>query len=387
MAGRETMDRLFSGESVNGCPFVAPYIMLSNADHWVEYTGRPIYEFYQWQWQNPEEHVKLYELFQEKTPFDWMQPYFIPNAKTRSEMEIQFLGGKPYMHNKRTGSLEPVPSNIHEAGSGGAPNETRRIARIADIKGALPITTAEQSLRDGDLDMLTAFAKRYQRDHFIVTGGVVNTFYSCSYHIGMTNLYELLIDEPEFILELEKRILEQNIETIRSFAMAGGDAIYIDDATATSDMISVDFYEKFSLPFLDAQVKEIQRLGKKAILIYFGGVDDRLDQILSTNPDGLMIEARMKNFVNDVEQAAIKAKGRCVVFGNLNPVDVENRSTDWLDREMRAQAAKAAPHSPFVASTGSPLTPGTSIERMREVIDLAHQIQITNNGGTDNAAI
>lgn len=374
MCAREAIDRAFSHQRGGRCPVVAPYIMLSNADHWEEYTGRPIYEFYQWQWQDPEEHVKLYQLFHEKTPFDWMQPYFIPDARTRSAMEIRFMDGKPFMHNKRTGALAPVPTSIHEAGSGGGPNETRRIAGISDIKGAVPVITAEETRARGDLDMLTAFVKRYGKEHFVVTGGVVNAFYSCSYHIGMTNLYELLIDEPEFILELEKRILEANIETIRSYALAGGDAIYIDDATATNDMISVDFFERFSLPFLREQVREIKRLGMKAILIYFGGVDDRLDQILSTGPDGLIIEARMKNFTNDVAAAAKKSKGKCVIFGNLNPTDVERQPLDWLEAEVRRQAASVTPYAPYVASTGSPLTPGTSLQRMRELIALAGKI-------------
>ena len=374
-SSRSVMNQVFAHEATERCPVVVPYVMLSNADHWAEYTGEPIYEFYRWQWLRPEEHVKLYETFYEKTPFDWMQPYPVPGAQVRGEMEVRFIGDRPFLYNRRKDKMEPVPENIHEAGSGGAPNERRKIADISDIRGAIPTTRAEEIRDRGDIDMQRAFVDRYGREHFVITGGVVNTFYSCSYHVGMTHLYEMLIDEPLFILELEKRILEANIETIRSLAMAGGDAIYIDDATATSDMISVDFYEKFSLPFLREQVREIKRLGMKAILIYFGGVDDRLDQILSVEPDGLILEARMKNFNNDVGYAAQKTKGKCVIFGNLNPTDVERQSLGWLSREMERQARSVWPYSPHIVSTGSPLTPGTTLERMRELISLASQIR------------
>ena len=91
---------------------------------------------------------------------------------------------------------------------------------------------------------------------------------------------------------------------IRRFAAAGGDAIYIDDATATSDMISPAMYERFSLPYMKAMVDEIHRLKHKAILIYFGGIMDRLELIAATGADGLLPEASMKGFVNDTAEIA-----------------------------------------------------------------------------------
>jgi uroporphyrinogen-III decarboxylase len=59
----------------------------------------------------------------------------------------------------------------------------------------------------------------------------------------MQNFYCMLVEEPDLIREMSKRILAKNIETIRAGAMAGGDAIYIDDATATNDMVSLKMYE------------------------------------------------------------------------------------------------------------------------------------------------
>jgi hypothetical protein len=73
-------------------------------------------------------------------------------------------------------------------------------------------------------------------------------------------------------------VISHTCERIRALALTGGDAIYIDDATATCDMISVAHYERFSLPYMREEVREIQALGKKAIVIYFGGVSDRIEQ-------------------------------------------------------------------------------------------------------------
>ncbi len=100
--------------------------------------------------------------------------------------------------------------------------------------------------------------------------------------------------------------MEQNIENIRYIANAGGDAIYIDDAMTTSDMISLKHFERFSIPFMKEMVDEIHRLGHKAIIIYFGGIADRLEKIASIGADGLSMETSMKNYVNNIEEIAEK---------------------------------------------------------------------------------
>ena len=50
----------------------------------------------------------------------------------------------------------------------------------------------------------------------------------------------MLIEAPELIDYLSRKLLEDNIEIIRSLAASGGDAIYIDDATATLVKIGQD---------------------------------------------------------------------------------------------------------------------------------------------------
>jgi len=105
--------------------------------------------------------------------------------------------------------------------------------------------------------------------------------FMCSLYVGLTNLFALLTEQPGLIDELCHRLLDQNIETVRQLAAGGGDAIYVDDAFAGRDMISVAHYERFCLPYTRELVAEIRRLGFKAIVIYYGGIADRLDQIAS----------------------------------------------------------------------------------------------------------
>jgi len=214
----------------------------------------------------------------------------------------------------------------------------------------------------------------FGQDHFILTGGVVGTLFSSSLYLGMTNLYALLVEQPDLVDYLSARILEQNTEVIRWFAALGGDAIYIDDATATSDMISVAHYERFCLPYMRQMVDEIHRLGKQAIIIYFGGIADRLDQIASLGADGLSMEASMKGYVNDLGEIAGRLGDRVTLFGNLDPVGVLQSGSDLaLEAEVRRQMAAGRQARGFIMCTGSPITPNTPLSRVRRFLGLARE--------------
>jgi uroporphyrinogen-III decarboxylase len=191
----------------------------------------------------------------------------------------------------------------------------------------------------------------------------------------MENFYCMLKEEPELIHEMSKRLLEKNIESIRAAAKAGGDAIYIDDATATCDMISLEMYETFSLPYLTEQVREIKRLGKKAILVYFGGIEDRVEQIISTGVDLLMMEASMKGFVNDYRSISRQIGGRCCLAGNLNPYsDVELLTDAQLTAIIQEQTEAGRVSGKYITSTGSPLTPRTPVSRISKMIEIGHSM-------------
>jgi uroporphyrinogen decarboxylase len=156
---------------------------------------------------------------------------------------------------------------------------------------------------------------------------------------------------------------------------AGTDMIFIDDATATKDMISVKMYREFSLPYLTRLVDEIHNLGMKAVLIYFGGISDRVEDILGAGADGLLMETSMKSFVNDLDSIAAQVNNRTLMFGNLNPrEDVELKSDAELEAAMSRQIAVGKKYGRFVVSAGSPLTPGTSLARMQKYIELSRSL-------------
>ncbi len=377
MTAKEIMYSAIEGGKLERFPVMAPYMMLSNADHWVELTGLPVWKFYEWCIEkDPEKHAQMYRVFFETLPFDAVQPWPIHFSREfRENVSIVNKDGVPLYYNKKEDKYWKVPDTIHESGSGGGENETRTIFSIADVKEKIKVDKAEHLIENGCNDFVEALHSIYGESRFLINAGIVNTFYSNVYYVGMTEFYAMLIEEPELVKYMSERLLEKNIEAIRAFAAVDGDAIYIDDATATCDMVSPKTYEEFSLPYLTQQVKEIKRLGKKAILVYFGGISDRVEQIASTGADILMMEASMKSFENEYESIARQLAGRMCLTGNLNPYDdLEIVSDHELYARVKKQVESGRKYGRYITSTGSPLTPGTSVQRLQRFIDIAHTV-------------
>jgi hypothetical protein len=375
MTSKERMYAAIDGRKPDCCPVASPYIHLSNADHWEELTGLPVWKYYEWlisadmDWYKEVCRV-MYSRFQ----FDIVQPM---DKWSDENTEVVCRDGAYFYHYKKEDAYNRLPDNIHNAGSGGGENETRYVFTKQDAKNRIKITKSEQLISYGCNKYIDEIIKMFGDTHFIVTAGVVNTFYSNAYHVGMTDFYSMLIEEPELIKYISELVLEQNIENIRAYAFAGGDAIFIDDATATCDMISPEMYEEFSLPYLTQQVKEIQRFGKKAILVYFGGIADRIDMIKSTGADVLMMECSMKGYINDYSDISKKLGENICLAGNLNPyTDVEITTDNELAAKIREMAKKGMEHGRYFTSTGSPLTPNTTVERIQKYIDISHKITI-----------
>ena len=373
MTSKECMLAALSGKIPPRFPVVTPYSYLMQCDHWTELTGKPSWTYYQWLHATPEEHLEGYRILASKLPFDWLEPVWAPSRAERDVVTFEERDGKHFQINTRTGTAWELNEDLpHRAGTA---NQERRIFDKRDVNELIKVTPAERSISSGHGDYVTAAVETFGKEKFILNGGVTGTFWNCTWYLGMTNLFAAIREEANLVDYLSQKLLEQIIEQIRALAVRGGDGIYIDDAITTNDLISVDDYERFSMPYVREMVKEAQSLGQKVILIYFGGIADRVEQILSLQPDGLLMETSMKGYVNDLESIAAQVKDRTCLFGNIDPVGVVQKSTDeQLLEEIQRQVRIGRSLGSFVISTGSPITPLTSVERTRQLIDIAREL-------------
>lgn len=350
-------------------PVTVLYNQLYHQDHFAELTGRPAWELHKWLCAPPEEHLAIYRLMLERAPFEILQPQCAPDRESREHIEFIEQDGQVIRRDRRTGRCEPL--TIHT----GHPfqyraNETQRVLSIRDANEKIIIHRAEEIRRNGCHDYIEAAVAAFGRDQFILSGGVVGTLFSCNDYLGQTNALRMLIDQPDLVEHLCRKITERNIEIIRALAATGGDAIYIDDSTATADVISVKHYERFSLPYMQQMTREAHRLGQKVIILYFGGIADRLDWLAEIGADGLSMETSMKGYVNDIEGICQRIGQRVTLFGNIDPIGVLQNGTDEaLEAEICRQAAAGRRARGFILCTGSPITPGTPLARVQRFIE------------------
>lgn len=378
MTPRERMLASFAGQPVDRFPVTAPYLMLTQSDHWTKITGLPPQEFYRWCLLPPNEHIQEYSRYHTVLPFDISQPNQWASGRDRHQYRI--VQGEPpddanwYREDTRTRRRDKLVLNLHEKDQ--EAEWERVVFSKKDVDEKVEIRSCAEILESGSLDYTQAYVKAYRQERF-TTGTVINSFYSASWYVGLVNRFTLVYDEPELMHYLIDRLTHRNIEDIHAHATAGCDAVFIDDATATKDMISLKMYREFSLPYLTRQVKAAHNDGMKAILIYFGGVADRVEEIVSTGADALLMETSMKNFINDLDKIATQVDNRMLMFGNLNPVDdIELKDDANLEKSIAAQIAIGRRYGRFVSCTGSPLTPRTSMERLQNYIRLAQTLGV-----------
>jgi len=373
MTSKQCLLTALEGKIPQRFPVVTPYSYLMQCDHWTELTGQPPWTYYQWLYSTPEEHLEGYRILLSQLPFDWLEPVWAPSREERDAVAFEERDGRYFQINTRTGDAWELNEDLpHRAGTA---NQERRVFNKHDVNELVKVTPAERSISLGHGDYVTAAVEAFGKEKFILNGGVTGTFWNCTWYVGMTNLFAAIREEADLVEYLSDKLLEQIIEQIRALSTRGGDGIYIDDAITTNDLISVADYERFSMPYIREIVKEAHSLGQKVILIYFGGIADRVAQILSLEADAIIMETSMKGYTNDLKSIGAQVKGRTCLFGNIDPVNIVQGGTDeQLREEIQQQVEIGRPLGSFVISTGSPITPLTPVERIRQFINLAREL-------------
>jgi uroporphyrinogen-III decarboxylase len=360
------------GRRVDRFPVAALYSHYYQADHFAELTGMPAWKLHWWRHATPEEHVDVLCRMLEAAPFETVQLFEAPSREDRSRTRILERDGRAFRD--RAGQIDRLADSVSGHAADYAANERQRVFDRGDADEQIRAIPATVQRASGIDDYVDAAASRLGRDHFIIAGSVAGPLFSCGTYLGQTNTFAMLVDSPALVDYVCAKVTEQNVETIRRLAATGGDAIIIDDATATADMISVAHYERFCLPYMRTMVEETQRAGLKAIVIYFGAVMDRLDQIASLGADALSVECSMKGYVNDIDAMARRIGDRVSLFANIDPVGVIEQGSDIeLEREIARQVRAGRQARGFLVSPASPITPATPLTRVRRFIEIARE--------------
>jgi uroporphyrinogen-III decarboxylase len=370
LSSKARVHAALEGRRVDRFPVTALYSNYYQADHFAELTGMPAWKLHWWRHATPEEHVDVLCRMLEAAPFETVQLFEAPSRKDRAETRIVEQDGHAFR--ERAGQIARLADSVSGHAADYAANEQQRVFDRRDADEQIRAVPAAVQRESGIDDYVEAAVHRLGRDHFIIAGSVAGALFSSGAYLGQTNTFSLLVDNAPFVDYVCAKVTEQNVEIIRRLGATGGDAVIIDDATATADMISVAHYERFCLPYMRTMVDEAHRAGLKAIVVYFGAVTDRLDQIASLGADGLNVECSMKGYVNDIDEIARRIGDRVSLFANIDPVGVIERGSDAdLEREIARQVEAGRRARGFLVSPASPITPATPLARVRRFIDVA----------------
>jgi uroporphyrinogen-III decarboxylase len=370
MTQKQRVHAALEGRRVDRPPVTALYNHLYYQDHFTELTGLPPHEQWRWRYAEPGDHVRAYREMIDLAPLELLQPQGAASREEREHTEVVQRDGAWFIHNRKQDSWTPVATRSGHP-TDYTHNERQVVFDEGDARKHIVVGRHEDALAAGHNDYLDEVVAQLGADHFILSGGVAGPFWQSHFHVGLMNLLMMAIEQPDLIEYTCKLCHEQNLEHVRLLAAAGGDAIFVDDAVATSDMISVAHYERFCLPYMVDMVGAIHRLGHKAIVIYYGGVMDRLEQIASIGADGFAMETSMKGYVNDIAAIADAIGRRVTLFGNLDPIGVlQNGSDRALEIEVARQKAAGRRARGFVVCAGSPITPSTPLARVQRFLEL-----------------
>jgi len=351
-------------------PVVICYTGIFLRDHWEEVTSLPW-----WAPRIPDLSGRLgvEEDLQEKLDLDWVPCGMCPARDWRENHSVRTEGGRVYMVDLTSGTREelkrsPVGGNRIEM------LQKPLIESSKDIGKRITVIGEKDFLGSGRLDYVHMLKERFGNEKFLVASIASPFWSSLMSHFGLGGMLIGLFRKPELVAEVLEEVTRSRIEVIRAYISAGVDGFWIEECLTSASEISREQYTKFVYPYTKRIIDEIRRLGGKSIYYFCGDVGDRLDLVVESGPDSVSLEESKKNFEIDIAWVDEVVGGRCCILGNLDSIGVlQNGDREALRSEIRRQIEVGRGHGKFVMSLGSPVTPKTTVQRVRDYVDITRE--------------
>ena len=191
--------------------------------------------------------------------------------------------------------------------------------------------------------------------------------------LGMENYMVALIENPNLVERLTRKIITVNEGRARQLAEAGLDIVYLGDdyAFKTAPLISPDHFRRFVLPGLSRVVGAIHEAGALCIKHTDGDIWSLMDMIVGTGVDCLGPLEPGANM--DLRRVKSGYGDRIAVMGNVD-IDLLSRGTP----EQVAEATLGLLHgvSPgggHVVSSANTISRSVRAENFRAMVETAQR--------------
>lgn len=375
MTGRDKILAALSEEGSEQTPVLIPYEGIFYRDHWEELFTYPWwYQFEpdpekQAMWRS--EAVKLLDV-------DWyqVQPSLPVSQRTGLSAEISANGDVVRFVNHQT---NVCISNEKPHIGGDTVMRPDPDVDIEDAEAVMALIPegasfdAKSYLYEGRSD-LASLLNHGIGSQAVPVRHVSSACGRCVRTIGFNNFMMFAALNPEKLGKVIEYYFEQHtLPQIMEAEALGAKVVFI--AETFSEMLPHELYKKANLPVLRRMFEEIRSRGMKSMMYYCGNPKGKLEYILDAAPDALALEEGKKGFTNDMLEISGLVNGRCALVGNIDSYGILERGIEEeLRNEIRRQLlVKKRNGGRFLLSIGSPVTPGTTVERVRLYTKLARE--------------
>lgn len=377
MTGREKIERAFSAGGTTEVPAVICYEGIYVRDHWDQLTLCP------WWYQfspDLEQQLSWRRDVITKTPQDWL---CLPVCPPRAERETTAVEERPegvFLVNRQNGRekklVRPAVGGWDAQGVSRHVRPARLPETSAEVDASIPLAgefDAQQFVDSGRSDLAATLLDEFGRTLFPICH-TASPLWSCYGQWGFEGMMRLIAQRPELVRRACERLLANNIRRIREGTALGAVGVWVEECM--TDMINPAAFADVNVPVMRQLIDEVRALGMKSIYYYCGDPGGKWEYILSLGPDALALEESKKGFTIDIEDVVERVAGRCTVLGNLDAVGVlQEAGEEQLRAEVARQiAAGRKTGGRFIMSLGSPVTPGTPVERVRLYCELVHEL-------------
>ena len=184
--------------------------------------------------------------------------------------------------------------------------------------------------------------------------------------LGMEPLMMALHEEPEEMMAVIDFAVEMTVKMLEYQVRHGATAISIADPVSSINLISEEFFEKYSLPGIKKINAAVKHFDLPIMLHICGDTTSRLEPLIGSGIDIFSLDSV------DLKTALEISRGDYAVFGNLSTVEVMLTSPEEKVYEMakaRCEEAKTG----FILAPGCDLPPATPYENIRAMVKAAKE--------------
>jgi hypothetical protein len=371
MNGLQRILAALSPAGTDETPVVVCYPGILERDHYFDICSLPWWTVYD---PNPEVQARSLIEQNQATDFDWFG--FGPGVSKAEQAAISIVveGERVFRVDSRTGRrtelFPPVP--------GGTLSVLQENYPVIDdldafLEERVPLLPAFAGLEPGQEELSNLVIPTYGASHYAYYS-IGGPQWSVSAVLGYEQYLELLATDPEPIYAAAKRHLSNSIQRMKSAAAAGCHGIWIEDCMM--DMIGPDRYAQYNLPLIQELVQAIREAGMYSVHYHCGDPWPVMDLLLETGADALSLEESKKSFTIDIDDVVAQVQGKMTVLGNMDAIGVlEEGTLEDVRREVARQLEAGKRNGGrFIMSVGSPVTPGTPVQRMRDYVSMVREM-------------